>query len=207
MRLRLLRRKELPVASAALARFLIGKFVVREARGARMVGRIVETEAYPPGDLAAHHVRGKTQRNASLFARPGTAYVYFAYGSSWMLNVASEPEGVGGGVLFRALEPIEGIERMQRNRGTQNLRDLARGPGRLAQALEVDKRFDGVDLCAKGPIWLAAASRTAAAIGTSVRIGISKDAHRPLRFFVPGSPFVSGTRKLNTQDDGPRDGM
>jgi DNA-3-methyladenine glycosylase len=207
MRLRLLRRKELPVASAALARFLIGKFVVREARGTRMVGRIVETEAYPPGDLAAHHVRGKTQRNASLFARPGTAYVYFAYGSSWMLNVASEPEGVGGGVLFRALEPIEGIERMQRNRGTQNLRDLARGPGRLAQALEVDNRFDGIDLCAKGPIWLAAASGAATTIGTSVRIGISKDAHRRLRFFAPGSPFVSGTRKLNTQDDGPRDGM
>lgn len=207
MRLRLLRRSELPVESAALARFLIGAFVVREVRGARMVGRVVETEAYPPGDLAAHHVRGKTRANASLFARPGTAYVYFAYGSSWMLNVASEPDGVGGGVLFRALEPIEGIERMRRNRGTSVLRDLARGPGRLAQALDVDKRFDGIDLCAKGPLWLAASSARDAAIGTSIRIGISKDAHRRLRFFEAGSPFVSGTRALNTQDDGPRDGM
>ena len=207
MRLRVLQRKELPVGSAELARFLIGTFVVREDRGTRMVGRVVETEAYPPGDLAAHHMRGKTRANGSLFARPGTAYVYFAYGSSWMLNVASEPEGVGGGVLFRALEPIEGIEQMQRNRNAQALRDLTRGPGRLAQAFDVDKRFDGIDLCAKGPLWLAAAHRDRSEIHVSVRIGISKDAHRPLRFFEPGSPFVSGTRALNTQDDGPRDGM
>jgi DNA-3-methyladenine glycosylase len=172
-----------------------------------LIGRIVETEAYPPGDAAAHHFRGQTRANASLFARVGTAYVYFAYGSSWMLNVASEPSGVGGGVLLRALEPIEGVLRMERNRGTRVLRDLARGPGRLAQAFRIDKRFDGIDLCARGPLWLAAGGASDGVPGVSVRIGITRDAHRRLRFFERGNPFVSGTRALNTQDDACGDGI
>lgn len=207
LRLRVLRRRELPVDSAALARFLVGKLVVREYRAMRLIGRIVETEAYPPGDAAAHHFRGRTRANASLFARVGTAYVYFAYGSSWMLNVAGEADGTGGGVLIRALDPLEGIPAMERNRGTTVLRDLTRGPGRLAQALRIDKRFDGIDLCARGPLWLADGGSSDAALGTSVRIGISRDAHRRLRFFERGSPFVSGTRALNTQDDACVDGI
>ena len=124
----------------------------------RLSGRIVETEAYPIGDPAGHAFRGKTPRNSSLFAGRGHAYVYFVYGSSFMLNVTSEARGVGGGVLLRALEPIEGIELMQRSRAATRLIDLARGPGRLAEAMQIDLGQNGLDMCAAGPLWLAAAS-------------------------------------------------
>ncbi|MGA8005392.1 MAG: DNA-3-methyladenine glycosylase, partial [Burkholderiales bacterium] len=146
-------RAELPADTASLARYLIGKIVVRELPEAVVSGRIVETEAYVVGDAAGHAYRGITRRNRSLFLERGHAYVYLAYGSSFMLNVSSETRGVGAGVLIRALEPLEGIPIMQRNRGTERLRDLARGPGRLAAALRVDRRLDGLDLCRKGPLW------------------------------------------------------
>ena len=126
----LLTRTELPVDTVGLARYLIGKVLVRETadRGV-LSGRIVETEAYPVGDAAGHAYRGETARNHALFLCRGHAYVYLAYGVSYMLNVSSEVAGVGAGVLFRALEPMEGIAAMQRNRGVEALRDLARGPG------------------------------------------------------------------------------
>jgi DNA-3-methyladenine glycosylase len=195
MRLRRLRRAELPSDTVALARWLLGKVVVRELTGGRISGRIVETEAYPVGDAAGHAFRGETRRNASLFLRRGHAYVYFVYGSAFLLNVSSEPAGVGAGVLLRGLEPLEGIEDMQRARGTTRARDLARGPGRLAEALTVDLRQDGLDLCARGPLWLALGERRGA-IGRSVRIGITRDAERVLRFYERGSPHVSGPGRL-----------
>ena len=104
-RLRRLRRTELPVDTVELARYLIGKVAVHDTDDGRLSGRIVETEAYPVGDSAGHAFRGETRRNASLFLGPGYAYVYFTYGSSFMLNVTSEVAGVGAGVLLRALEP------------------------------------------------------------------------------------------------------
>src|SRR6201999_4576704 len=110
-------------------------------------GRIVETEAYGIGDLAGHAYRGLTLRNRALFLERGRSYVYLAYGISFMLNVSSETSGVGAGVLIRAIEPTDGIAIMQRNRGTDRLRDLARGPGRLCMALNIDRRLDGIDLC------------------------------------------------------------
>jgi DNA-3-methyladenine glycosylase len=109
-----------------------------------------------------------------------------------MLNVTAEEPGVGAGVLLRAIEPLEGIDRMRRLRHTGNLRDLARGPGRLAAALDVDERLDGADLCADGPLWLGTAVRETGHISTAVRIGITRDRRRLLRFFETGSPFVSG---------------
>jgi DNA-3-methyladenine glycosylase len=118
--------------------------------------------------------------------------VYFIYGTSYMLNVSAEEPGVGAGVLLRAIEPLEGINLMERERNTDKLRDLARGPGRLAAAMQIDKRLDGVDLCASGPLWLGTAVRETARIGATVRIGITRDVDRPLRFFEVGSPFVSG---------------
>jgi DNA-3-methyladenine glycosylase len=129
-----------------LARYLIGKIAVHDTDDGRLSGRIVETEAYPVGDSAGHAFRGETRRNASLFLERGHAYVYFTYGSSFMLNVTSEAAGVGAGVLLRALEPLDGIDRMQRLRGGAGLLDLARGPGRLAQAMQIDFKQDGVDL-------------------------------------------------------------
>jgi DNA-3-methyladenine glycosylase len=122
----------------------------------------------------------------------GGAYVYFIYGTSYMLNVTAEEAGVGAGVLLRAMEPMDGISRMKRLRKTDKLRDLARGPGRLAAALEIDRRLDGVDLCAEGPLWLGTAIRETAHISTTVRIGITRERDRLLRFFEAGSPFVSG---------------
>jgi DNA-3-methyladenine glycosylase len=114
-----------------------------------------------------------------------------------MLNVSSDVEGIGVGVLIRALEPLEGIPIMRFNRGTERLLDLARGPGRLAMALRIDRSLDGVDLCLKGALWLRHDDREAGDIGQSIRIGISRDADRKLRFFVRASPFVSGPKSLN----------
>ena len=192
-----LTREDLPIDTAALARFLIGKVVVRELRAGIVSGRIVETEAYIVGDAAGHGYRGMTARNRSLFLERGHAYVYLAYGTSYMLNVSSEAPGIGAGVLIRALEPLEGIAIMQSNRGIERVRDLARGPGRLAAALQIDLRLDGLDLCRKGPLWLACDDHKLGKIGRSIRIGISRDAHRLLRFYLRGSPFVSGPKSLN----------
>src|ERR1700692_483425 len=104
-----------------------------------------------------------------------------------MLNVTAEEPGVGAGVLLRAIEPIEGISAMKRLRKTDKLTDLARGPGRLAAAFEIDRRLDGMDLCANGPLWLGTAVRETAHIRTSVRIGITREMDRPLRYYEEGS--------------------
>src|SRR5579871_5552944 len=129
-----LTRAELPVDTVALARYLIGKLLLRETDEGIVGGHIVETEAYDVGDAAGHAYRGVTPRNRSLFLERGHAYVYLAYGSAYMLNVSSETAGIGAGVLIRALEPCAGIAIMQRHRHVERLRDLARGPGRLAAA-------------------------------------------------------------------------
>jgi DNA-3-methyladenine glycosylase len=192
-----LARSELPIDTASLARYLIGKLLVRELPEGVVSGRIVETEAYVVGDAAGHALRGMTQRNRSLFLERGHVYVYLAYGSSYMLNVSSEKPGIGAGVLIRALEPLEGIAIMRLNRGIERLRDLARGPGRLAAALRVDLRLDGLDLCREGPLWLGHGDRDPGKIGRSIRIGISRDKDRPLRFYLQASPFVSGSRSLS----------
>ena len=196
-RIRRLRRAELPVDTVQLARFLIGKTVVHDLPQGRLSGRIVETEAYPVGDTAGHAFTGHSRANNSLFLARGTAYVRFTYGSCWIFNVAGEIPGVGAGVLIRALEPLDGIPWMERHRGVSRLRDLARGPGRLSAALNIDKRFNGLDLCSRqSPIWLGTATRPIGAIGVSTRIGISRAAHRRLRFYERGNPFVSGPLRV-----------
>ena len=194
--IRRLRRSELPADTAKLARYLIGKTLVHDSPRGRLSGRIVETEAYIVGDAAGHAFRGETPSIRSLFLRRGHSYVYFTYGSSFMMNVSSEKARVGAGVLLRALEPLEGISLMGRHRGTRRLLDLTRGPGRLASAMDIDKRFDGNDLCDSGPLWLGAPARRAGPISTSVRIGITREVHRLLRFYERGNPFVSGPNRL-----------
>jgi len=194
--IRRLRRSELPVNTVKLARFLIGKTLVHDSPSGRMSGRIVETEAYPIGDAAGHAFGGETPSRRSLFLERGRSYVYFTYGSCFMMNVSSEKSGIGAGVLLRALEPLEGIALMERHRGTQRLADLTRGPGRLAKGMDIDKRFDGVDLCAKGPLWLGAGLRRAGAIGVSIRIGITRQVRQLYRFYERGSPYVSGPKRL-----------
>jgi DNA-3-methyladenine glycosylase len=194
---RVLDRAALPVDTVLLARFLIGKMLVRELDEGMAAGRIVETEAYDIGDAAGHAYRGMTPRNRALFLEHGHAYVYLAYGVSFMLNVSSEAPGVGAGVLIRAIEPNEGIAIMARNRGTDRVRDLARGPGRLAMALRIDRRLDGIDLCQAGPLWIGTDGRAAGDVGQGKRIGITRAADSLLRFYVRGSAFVSGPRALN----------
>ena len=115
-----------------------------------------------------------------------------------MLNVSAEAPGIGAGVLIRALEPLEGLPIMRANRGVERLRDLTRGPGRLAAALKIDRQLDGVDLCRRGPLWLGAGDDDSGEIGESVRIGITREADRLLRFYVRGSVFVSGPKSFNT---------
>ncbi|HMA00584.1 MAG TPA: DNA-3-methyladenine glycosylase [Steroidobacteraceae bacterium] len=213
-----LSRSEIPEDTIALARFLLGKLLVRNLDGARAVGRIVETEAYLEADPACHAFRGMTPRNRSLFKEAGHAYVYLCYGTSYLLNVSSERRGTGAGVLLRALEPLAGIDQMRRARTDppgayrrlpgadrrprsaskrDRLIDLARGPGRLTSALQVDLRHDGIDLFADGPLWIGSDGGAVAAIGVSTRIGITKGADAPLRYFVAGSDYLSGSRRLN----------
>jgi DNA-3-methyladenine glycosylase len=141
-----LERAELPVDAAERARFLIGKMLVRALAEGVAGGRIVQTEAYGAGDPAGHAYRGMTARNRTLFLERGHAYIYLAYGTSFMLNVSSETSRVGAGVLIRAIEPTDGVGLMERNRHTVRVRDLARGPGRLCTALGIDRRLDGIDL-------------------------------------------------------------
>ena len=210
--LRRLTRKELPCDTLELARFLIGKIVVHDLPEGRLSGRIVETEGYPPGDPAGHHFRGPTPRNRSLFLRHGHVYVYFNYGMHFMLNISSEKAGVGGGVLLRALEPLDGIELMQRHRRSTELLELTRGPGRLAAALRIDRRLDGLDLFSRGPLWLGEmvpsrsapmATATEVPVGIAVRIGITRAADKLFRFYERGNPFVSGPKRLLRSDATP----
>jgi DNA-3-methyladenine glycosylase len=194
--IRRLRRSELPANTLKLARYLIGKTLVHDSPNGRMSGRIVETEAYPIGDAAGHAFRGETPSIRSLFLERGRSYVYFTYGSCFMMNVSAEKARVGAGVLLRALEPLEGIALMEHHRGTQCLVDLTRGPGRLAKAMDIDKRFDGVDLCAEGPLWLGASLRRTGAVGISTRIGITREVGRLYRFYERGNVCVSGPKCL-----------
>jgi DNA-3-methyladenine glycosylase len=190
-----LRRRDLPVDTIELARYLIGKMLVRDLRGRRTSGRIVETEAYPVGDPAGHAFGGKTRRNASLYLARGHAYVYFVYGMYYCLNVSSERAGIGAGVLVRALEPIEGIELMKERRGSSSPRELARGPGRLAVAMAIDLRDDGVDLCTDPSLWLGESdSEQRVVVSATTRVGLSRGQRRPWRFYERGSTFVSARR-------------
>jgi len=193
-----LRLRDLSLDTVELAKFLIGKSLVHEIRQGRLSGRIVETEAYLVGDAAAHSFRGLTPRNKSLFLQRGHAYVYFCYGNHFMLNVSGGEEGIGTGILIRAVEPLEGITMMKRARHTKRILDLARGPGRVASAFRIDRKLDGLNLVdGKGALWLGSAVRKTGPIGESIRIGITKDADRILRFYESGSPFVSGPKRLN----------
>ena len=194
---RVLDRAELPVDTVQLARFLIGKMLVRALAEDVAGGRIVETEAYGVDDPAGHAYRGMSPRHRALFLERGHAYVYLAYGSSFMLNVSSETSGVGAGVLIRAIEPTLGIRIMERNRGAECVRDLARGPGRLCEALGINRRLDGIDLCQAGPLWLGSDGQAPEEIGQSKRIGITRATGRLQRFYVRGNRFVSGPQALN----------
>lgn len=181
-----------------VARELLGKVLVRRTNTEFLTGRIVETEAYlGEDDPAAHAAAGNTARTSVLFGPPGHAYVYFIYGNHYCLNVSCE--GNGGGVLIRALEPLQGIEYMARNRGiaragARDLRKLTSGPGRLAQAFGITRaRDNGCDLVSESSsLRIVKDGFRAGPIVVTPRIGITKAAEEPLRFVLEGNPFVSG---------------
>ncbi len=184
-------RHALPVDTVALARYLLGKELVRATRAGPIAGRIVETEAYPPGDPTGYARPGLTTSNAPLFAARGTAYVRMVYGACLTLNLAAEADGIGAAVLIRALEPTRGIGLMCAHRPGSRLRDLARGPGRVCAALAIGRELSGADLTVSPVLWLESTPGAKPPIVVSTRIGLSLDQHRRLRFLERGSPFVS----------------
>jgi DNA-3-methyladenine glycosylase len=188
-----------------VARSLLGKLLIRQTRGGILAGRIVETEAYlGEHDAAAHSAAGKTARNSVLFGPPGYAYVYFIYGTHYCLNVSCLPDGVAGGVLFRALEPIAGIEQMAEARGVDlpekpelrklsTLKKISSGPGRMSEALGVTRvRDNDKNLAsAHSDLRIVDDGYRVRRVVVSPRIGIVKAADYPLRYFIAGNPFVS----------------
>lgn len=181
---------------------LIGALLVRELEGQRLVGRIVETEAYTQDDPALHGWKATfgdeglvlpVGRAADLFAAPGTSYVYLIYFSNWLLNVVTEPEGVPGAVLIRAIEPLQGIEVMRAHRpAARRARDLTNGPAKLTQALDIaGGEWHGRDLTAPPLYFARAAEAPPCIIDTSCRIGLTRGIDRPWRFFERDNPFVS----------------
>jgi DNA-3-methyladenine glycosylase len=182
-----------------VARLLLGKRLVRRLEGKRLVGRIVEAEAYIGGDdLGCHASVGHTARNGVMFGPPGHAYVYFTYGMHWMFNVVTEAEGFPAAVLIRALQPVEGVSVMERNRKGRAGFDLCSGPAKLAQALGLTRALNGVDLCARrgAELWLQdAPSIPNDEITTGPRIGLNSVPEpwrsKPWRFCIAASPFVS----------------
>jgi DNA-3-methyladenine glycosylase len=185
-----------------VARELLGKVLVRDCGKSRLAARIVEVEAYlGENDLAAHAAAGNTARTSVLFGPPGYAYVYFIYGNHYCLNVSCEREGKAGSVLFRALEPLQGIEEMARARKVEiSPSDLARltsGPGRLAEAFGITRaRDNGVDLTSpRSGLWIGDDGFRATNIQITPRVGISKAADQPLRYILAQSAFVSGRKR------------
>jgi DNA-3-methyladenine glycosylase len=181
---------------------LLGKILVRRQGRRLLTGRIVEVEAYPgSGDPASHTFIGRTPRNAVLFGPPGYVYVYFIYGNHFCLNVSCLPDGVGGGILFRAVEPIRGIEEMLKLRGVDkgsDLKSLTSGPGRMAEAFGITRERDnGKDLTnPRSDLYIADDGSAPPRVVITKRIGIKKAVDMPLRYVVEGNRFVSGSKNL-----------
>jgi len=186
-----------------VARHLLGKVLVRRKDGVSITARIVELEAYlGEDDPAAHAAAGRTLRNAVLFGPPGHAYIYFIYGNHYCLNVSCEPDGQAGSVLFRALEPLSGIAEMAAARGIElrgpkDCPKLTSGPGRLCEAFGITRNQDnGCDLTSPaGSLWIGDDGFRTRRIAMTPRIGITKAAEAPLRYFLDGNPFVSCVRR------------
>ena len=188
-----------------VARELLGKLLVRKDGRRLLAGRIVEDEAYlGAADPAAHAFNGLTPRNAVLFGPPGHAYVYFIYGNHFCTNVSCMPEGNGGGVLLRALEPVLGLREMADARGIvlssepriAQLQMISSGPGRMSEALDITRtRDNGKDFTdSRSDLWMADDGYRPAQIAVTPRIGIKKAIDEPLRFVIAGNPYVSGSR-------------
>jgi DNA-3-methyladenine glycosylase len=172
------------------AKELLGRYLVHKTPSGTTMGKIVETEAYLSNDPASHSSRGKTKRNEKMFGKPGTAYIYLIYGIYKCFNVVTKSEGIGEAVLVRALEPISGIELMKKRRKKNKLKDLCSGPAKLVSAMGITKAHNGSNLF-KGNLKLISKSGKKQKIVKTTRVGITKAAHLPLRFYIKGNEFVS----------------
>jgi DNA-3-methyladenine glycosylase len=180
----------------SVAKRLLGQLLVRRIGKQLLSGRLVEVEAYRgQDDPASHAFRGETPRNRVMFGEAGKAYVFFTYGFHHCLNVKTEKEGFAGAVLIRALEPLEGIELMKKNRGKEEVRELANGPGKLTQALKIDRRLNGEDLVRSERLFLAKGKDTPREIMNSSRVGIDRGLEFKWRYFIGGNQFVSGAKQ------------
>ena len=185
-------------STRAVARELLGCRLVRQLNGKRLSGVIVEAEAYiGEKDLACHAKAGKTQRTAVMYGLAGFSYVYFTYGMHWMLNVVTEEQDFPAAVLLRAIQPLEGIEEMQRLRGGKDLRLIGKGPACLTQAMGITRAENGLDLCTHdSALWIEQGDTIPKrSVAISPRIGLGKTPEpwlsKPWRYAVAGSPFVS----------------
>lgn len=166
---------------------MVGAFLIRKIGRIRLVGRVVEAEAYAPHDPASHSFRGETPRNRSMFGPPGHAYVYVSYGIHHCMNVVADSPSA---VLIRAVEPLEGLDEMARRRGTREPRLLCAGPGRLCQAFGIDRSLDGLDLTAGEGLWLVRGKPNAEVVATA-RVGFTEERVRLWRFVEKGNRFAS----------------
>jgi len=173
-----------------VARELLGHILVNYNSEGMTSGIIVETEAYLQNDPACHAARGMTKRNRAMFGPPGHAYIYLIYGMYHCFNVVTREQGIGEAVLIRALDPVEGIELMKKRRGRDKLIELCSGPGRLVQAMGIDKSQNGKDLTGEG-LFIGIFHESGHEIVNTTRIGISEGKELPLRFYIAGNPNVS----------------
>ncbi|MBX7137825.1 MAG: DNA-3-methyladenine glycosylase [Oligoflexia bacterium] len=188
-----LKRSFFEKPTLAVARKLLGMQLVTMVGGKITSGTIVEVEAYHQrGDRASHSYRGPTPRSAIMFGVAGHCYVYFIYGAHFCVNIVTEKAGTGAAILIRALEPLRGVATMKRRRHTSQLKSLTNGPGKLCQALGINRNMLGEDLLHSKRIWIESGlAESRKQIGTSIRIGISKSKRLPWRFFLKNSPYLS----------------
>jgi DNA-3-methyladenine glycosylase len=189
-------------SAKVVAPALLGHWLIRNTANGPCGGPIVETEAYLVGDPACHGAPGPTVRNRVMFGDPGHGYVYLIYGYYFCMNAVCRPPGVAEAVLIRAVEAALGEKLMRMRRPVEPTRDLTNGPGKLCVALDIDRSLDGVDLCdAKSPLFIARNpalenfQKERGPMVTGTRIGLTKAADLPLRFYLEGSPFVSQRKK------------
>jgi len=178
---------------------LIGKWLVRVIGRERLIGRIVEVEAYRgKDDPASHAFRGPTPRNAPMYRAPGHAYVYFTYGNHYCLNITSQKPGKPGAILLRAIQPTAGLTLMRHFRPNVPDTELTNGPGKLTKALAIDKSLNEQDMTVNGPLYITEpqAAQTTYEIWRSARIGIREGLDKRWRFYVKGNPYVSKRRGL-----------
>ncbi len=178
-----------------VAERLLGNLLVRRLRGETLSGKIVEVEAYRgEEDPASHAYGGTTARNLVMFGEAGHAYVYFTYGVHHCLNITTEKKGQAGAILIRALQPVDGLEGMRRNSGKEELLDLMSGPGKLTQALRINRKLNGEDMITSQQLYVTKGTGDRVAVKASSRIGITLGYNFQWRFFIDGNPFVSRTK-------------